>query len=189
MKLNYVYVVMLICAIVYESESEVICSEEELVRELREDIEDNGKLDCLREINDKDGKGVYKNAVWDSNCSFEAEGNNGSHWKDRLIKNYGLVKGLVDVDGNTVDNDFDDQADMCEIVRALIANGVFPGVSSDVTNINPEVVNLIECPGEEGRTKVCAATPSSFADKESWYIFLDGQAISFNSKPKYKLSE
>ena len=188
MKLRHIYIIVLICSVVYEIESEVICSEEELVRELREDIEDNGKLDCLREIKDKEGNVVNKPAVWDSNCSFEAESNT-NHWKYQLIKNYGLVKGLVDVNGNPVENDFDDQADMCEIIRALIANGVFPGISSDVTNINPDVVNLIECPGEEGRTKVCAATPSSFADKESWYIFLDGQSISFNSKPKYKLSE
>lgn len=46
----------------------------------------------------------------------------GNHWKNRLIKNYGLTKGLVDVDGNPVENEFPDQADMCEIIRALLAN-------------------------------------------------------------------
>ena len=45
-----------------------------------------------------------------------------NHWKNRLIKNYGLTKGLVDVDGNPVENDFADQADMCEIIRAMLAN-------------------------------------------------------------------
>jgi hypothetical protein len=44
------------------------------------------------------------------------------HWKTRLEKNYGVTRGLVDVNGNPVENDFDDQADMCEIIRALIAN-------------------------------------------------------------------
>jgi len=39
-----------------------------------------------------------------------------------LIKNYGLTKGLVDVDGNPVENDFPHQADMCEIIRALLGN-------------------------------------------------------------------
>lgn len=34
-----------------------------------------------------------------------------------------MTKGLVDVDGNPVDTDFEDQADMCEIVRALVFNG------------------------------------------------------------------
>lgn len=72
-------------------------------------------------------------ANWDSDCSFEA--NNPSinfffykldnHWKNRLIKNYGLTKGLVDVDGNPVENDFSDQADMCEIIRALLANSIY----------------------------------------------------------------
>lgn len=168
--------------------SEVVCSEEVLARELREDIEDNGKLDCLREIRDKNGNIINSPAAWDSDCSFESDSKT-LHWKNRLIKNYGLTKGLVDVDGNPVEEDFEDQADMCEIVRALIANGVFPNISPDVTNINPEIVNLIDCPGEEGQTEVCAATPGSFADKESWYIFLDGQAISFNGKPKYKLDD
>ena len=28
----------------------------------------------------------------------------------------------VDVDGNPVENDFSDQADMCEIIRAMLAN-------------------------------------------------------------------
>ena len=39
-----------------------------------------------------------------------------------MIKNYGLTKGLVDVDGSPVENDFSDQADMCEIIRAMLAN-------------------------------------------------------------------
>ena len=61
-------------------------------------------------------------ANWDSDCSFENNPEN-NHWKSRLEKYYGLTKGLVDVDGNPVENDFEDQADMCEIVRALVANG------------------------------------------------------------------
>ena len=36
-----------------------------------------------------------------------------------------MTKGLVDVEGNPVENDFEDQADMCEIVRALVANSKF----------------------------------------------------------------
>lgn len=166
--------------------SEVVCSEEVLARELYEDISDNGKLDCLREIHDAKGNVIQSAAAWDSDCAFEAESKT-NHWKNRLIANYGLTKGLVDVNGNPVENDFDDQADMCEIIRALIANGVFPNISTDVTNINPDIVNLIDCPGEQGQTEVCAATAGSYADKEGWYIFLDGQSITFNGKPKYKL--
>lgn len=107
--------------------TEVVCSEDELVREIVEDLEDNGKLDCLRESQpsspDESPELRAKRiaAHWNSDCSFEAESEN-FHWKTRLEKYYGLTKGLVDVDGNPVEQDFEDQADMCEIVRALVAN-------------------------------------------------------------------
>jgi len=109
------------------SNQEVVCSEDELVREIVEDLEDNGKLDCLRESSPSspDEKPEQREkriaANWNSDCSFEAESEN-FHWKTRLEKYYGLTKGLVDVDGNPVDDDFEDQADMCEIIRALVAN-------------------------------------------------------------------
>jgi hypothetical protein len=88
----------------------------------------SGKLDCLRESlpsipnENPQQKGRRLAANWDSDCSFESN-SESNHWKSRLEKYYGLTKGLVDVDGNPVENDFEDQADMCEIVRALIANG------------------------------------------------------------------
>jgi len=50
------------------------------------------------------------------------------------------------------------------------------------------VVQYIDCPGDDGQTEVCAANPGSFADNNSWYIFLDGQSIRINEKPKYELS-
>lgn len=86
-----------------------------------------GKLDCLRESlpttpNETPAQKAKREAAnWTSDCSFEA--NSDNHWKSRLEKYYGLTKGLVDVEGNPVENDFEDQADMCEIVRALVANG------------------------------------------------------------------
>ena len=109
---------------------EVVCSEDELVREIVEDLEDNGKLDCLRESQpsspdetpERRAKRIAAN--WNSDCSFESESEN-FHWKTRLEKYYGLTKGLVDVDGNPVENDFEDQADMCEIIRALVANSIY----------------------------------------------------------------
>lgn len=48
---------------------------------------------------------------------------NLDHWKNALASNYNFYKGLVNVEGEPVAEDFEDQADMCEIVRALIANG------------------------------------------------------------------
>jgi len=110
--------------------AEVVCSEDELVREIVEDLDDNGKLDCLRESlpsspnETPEQKSKRIAANWNSDCSFEAESEN-FHWKTRLEKYYGLTKGLVDVDGNPVENDFEDQADMCEIIRALVANSIF----------------------------------------------------------------
>ena len=91
-------------------------------------------------------------ANWDSDCSFESETEEeGKKWKDRLEINYKLTKGLVDVDGNPVDEDFEDQADMCEMIRALIFNGVFPNVSTDISNISKDIVQYLDCPGQEGK--------------------------------------
>lgn len=118
-----------LCSILYVK-SEVVCSEEELIRELEEDLEDNGKLDCLRESFPRGPKETDIErtkriaAEWNSDCSFEAESEKFP-WKTRLEKYYGLTKGLVDVEGEPVDDDFDDQADMCEIIRALVANSIF----------------------------------------------------------------
>ena len=53
------------------------------------------------------------------------------------------------MNGDPVDRDFDDQADMCEIIRALIASGKFKGVD-DVTNLNNDVLDQINCAGNEG---------------------------------------
>ena len=39
------------------------------------------------------------------------------------MNNYKLSKGLIDVNGDQVETDFADQADMCEIVRSLVGNG------------------------------------------------------------------
>jgi len=62
------------------SQAQVVCSEDELIRELREDIDDNGKLDCLRvslSPMDQDETEEQKTrriaSQWDSDCSFEAE--------------------------------------------------------------------------------------------------------------------
>lgn len=71
-------------------------------------------------------------------------------WFQKLQQNYGLKKGLVDVNGNPVDKDFADQADMCELIRALIANGKIEGVGDDVTNLSVDIVDNINCVGAEG---------------------------------------
>ncbi len=66
---------------------------------------------------------------------------------------------------------------------------MFPTIGSDVTAINKDIVQYIDCPGDEGQTEVCAANAGSFADRLGWYIFLDGQSITFNGKPRYELAK
>ena len=66
---------------------EVVCTEDELVKELIEDIEDNGKLDCLRESLPVPGetpkeKNMRLKANWDSDCSFESI-SDGTSWITR----------------------------------------------------------------------------------------------------------
>ena len=140
-----------------ETSSQSVCSEDELIRELYEDLIDNGKLDCLRksvspneaeETEDQKRKRIA--AEWNSDCSFEADGTGNANWLVQLTNNYGLKKGLVDVNGDPVETDFDDQADMCEIIRAFIANGKVPEVGEDVKSIDLRVLDFIDCPGSDG---------------------------------------
>jgi hypothetical protein len=125
--LSLIILITIIFSFLY-AKSECVCSEEEFIQELLEDLEDNGKLDCLRESmpNGKETemeKAKRKAAEWNGDCSFESESEKFP-WKTRLEKYYGLTKGLVNVEGEPVDEDFEDQADMCEIIRALVANSI-----------------------------------------------------------------
>ena len=74
---------------------------------------------------------------------------------------------------------------MCEIVRALVANGKIPEIGEDVKNIDMRLLDYIDCPGADGQTQVCAATGGSFADRKSWYILLEGKSITINKEPRY----
>lgn len=153
-------------------------------------------MDCLRkstspnegdETEEQRAKRIA--AEWTSDCSFEAEGTGNAAWLPKFLQTYNLKKGLVDVNGNPVESDFDDQADMCEIVRALIANGKIPEVGEDINFIDLKVLDYIDCPGNDGQTQLCAATGKSFAEKKSWYIPLDGKTININNEPKYVLDQ
>ena len=188
-------VVLTIVCYIPQINSQVVCSEDELIRELYEDIIDNGKLDCLRRTVSPNGadeteeqRKKRKAAEWDSDCSFEAENNGNANWLTKLMTNFQLKKGLVDVNGDQVDKDFDDQADMCEIVRALVANGKIPEIGEDVKSIDLKLLDYIQCPGNDGQTQVCAATGGSFAESKGWLIMLSGESITINKEPKYILS-
>lgn len=102
----------------------------------------------------------------------------------QLKKTYG-INTLVDEIGEPVDHNLPDQADMCEIVRAVIAAGLFAPITTDVTEIPFEALNYIDCPGPEGGPKICAANGISFYKSDMWTIMLDGMFLSINGFPKF----
>lgn len=163
-----------------------VCDLTTLIMEIKQDLADNGMLDCLRVINPphfveetEQQKNLRLAAQWDSPCSFEADNN----WMETLSKNFGINQ-LVDSIGDPVQTDFDDQADMCEIVRAAIAKGKFKIKDLNMQNIPvQEVIKKVDCAGtKDGRgERICAATSASYFQKDSWTIFLSSSAIKVNS--------
>jgi hypothetical protein len=190
------FLFLLILLIKFNSiNNQVVCSLDELIEEIYDDLNDNGKLDCLRvenelnlEINENfqlDEK--KRKALWTSDCSFEAElEGKESTWHQKLFENYNLKKGLVDVDGNPVQKDFDNQADMCEIIRAFVANGKFTELSEDIKYIPLILIDFISCPGNDFQTQICAVNGGSFSENHKWYILLDGQPMTINGEPYYE---
>jgi hypothetical protein len=74
---------------------------------------------------------------------------------------------------------------MCEIVRAIIAAGLLSPITSDVTNIPPEALNYISCPGTSGSFKICAVNGISYHKTDMWTILLESANIQVNSGPKF----
>ena len=175
--------------------SQHCCTQDKLIRELLEDLQDNGKLDCLRSSNNVDAGEETEDqrrrriaANWDSDCSFEAESDSGEEdWRKLFTKDYGVK--FVDVAGNPMENewqDFDDQADMCEIVRAFVAAGKF-SFGVNMNNISLDLIDRVDCVGSDNQSQLCACTTGSFAEKNKWVIFLQGQSFRVNGIPKYNI--
>ena len=106
-------------ALISNVQSASVCDLNTLIVELKQDLADNGMLDCLRIINPphfveetEEQKNLRLAAQWDTSCSFESSGN----WPEMLQKNFG-VSALVDSTGEIVKKNFEEQADMCEIIR------------------------------------------------------------------------
>jgi hypothetical protein len=84
-------------------EGDTVCTEEELITELRQDVDDNKQLDCLRKPRELDEdeeehahmKKLRISAAWDSDCAFESSGD----WLKLLKENYALEGGFLDVNG------------------------------------------------------------------------------------------
>ena len=185
------YICLIALTLLSLTSSQVVCSEDELIREIIEDITYNGKLNCLRHsspptdhIETEEEKQLRIASEWNSDCSFEAL---SEHWVDQFIKDYDLKKGLVDVHGTPFQSNSPEQADMCEIVRALVANGKFPGVSEDISTVPISIINYINCPGGNTQTKVCAVNSGSFAYKPGWYILLHPHTLTVADEPQYHL--
>jgi hypothetical protein len=169
--------------------SDSVCTLKTLRMEIREDLADNGMLDCLRKINVPHNyveteleKNARIMAQWDSSCSFETSTN----YKE-ILKNEFNISTLVDSNGEPVSQDFEDQVDLCEIIRASIANGDF-GNNIQMRKIPEDVVNKIDCSGPLGDRdgpKICAATSGSFYNKTAWNIFLKSSAITLAGKPTF----
>ena len=183
---NMLYLLTLYFILMCNIYCDNVCTLKMLRTEVYEDLADNKMLDCARRIPKQNGKSESENqkntrikAQWDTACSFEAS----QDWMSKLRENYG-IPNLVDSQGNPVGQDFEDQADMCEIVRAAIAARKFPIQNLDWRHLKQEeIVNYIGCVGSDEEKSICAVTNGSFFDHSSWEIFLSPAVIKFAGQP------
>lgn len=167
-----------------------VCTLKTLKLEILQDLEDNNMLDCLRVIEPphfKEETEHEKNrrimAQWDTSCSFEAT----NSWIESLRTSFGITN-LVDVNGDPVTTDADDQADLCEIIRAAASKNLFDIKNLDMRKLTDKIVDRIDCvgaPGDKEGPRICAASSGAFFNKASWTIFLKPSAIRFAGKPSF----
>ncbi len=118
-KKNQFTILLIVTTIFLQVSCDSVCDLKTLILEIKQDLSDNRILDCLREIEPlhiteetEDQRNLRLAAQWDTSCAFEAS----DKWLDRLMKSFG-INYLVDSVGERVGKDFDNQADLCEIVR------------------------------------------------------------------------
>ena len=177
-KLFSIFVIMLCALNLVKTDS--VCDLETFLLEVKQDLKDNGMLDCLRVIEPpnnvvetEEQKNMRIAAQWDTTCAFEAD----NDWM-RLIKDHYKISGLVDSIGEPVMKQFADQADLCEILRAGIAKNLFgPGIN--MQQIPESILDKVQCAGSGAKNgpQICAATGSSYFQKDSWSIFLKSSVI------------
>jgi len=95
---------------------------------------------------------------------------------------------LVDSTWEPVREDFEDQADLCEIIRAATVRNIFAIKDLDMRNIPISIIDKIDCAGpiwDNDGPKICAATSSSHFNNQAWTIFLKSSVIQFAWKPNF----
>lgn len=100
------------------------------------------------------------------------------------MKEVQKIANLVSADGDILEQDLDDEPDMCEFIRSAVAADKFPGFK-DLQNLDPSFLNQLDCPGTEKQTQVCAVTDSSYYNEKSWFILFEGVGLTFDSNPSY----
>lgn len=107
-------------------------------------------LDCLRVIHPPHNKEELPDdinkrlaAQWDSDCSFEGP----DSWVEEMKKIHNIPY-LVDDLGDVVEESLDDQADLCEFIRAAFVANKFPKMGT-VTNMNRDFLAKISCAGHK----------------------------------------
>lgn len=164
--------------------TDAVCDKQQLIRDLMDDLADNGYLDCVRKIEkpDKETEEEYnkrKAAEWNSSCSFETT----YDWATDLKLNYGLTE-LKNQFSGEISND-PNQADMCEIVRYAIQGGLLDPNNKDISKIDPQIFERINCIGDDDDNQICAVNGLSAFKKELWTIFLFSSNIKINGKPEF----
>ena len=196
MKNRLIFILIIIISfLINERLSDAVCDAETLIRELSEDVAYGGKLNCnLKQKSKPSNKEESKEeedkrikATWNSDCAFKAN----YDWFSIAKENYALTSLLIDEDGNTVEAPLEDQADICQLIRAMVNSNLFDGISID--KIIPEdAFETIRCPGPENirEYQICAATGGESPQRELWLILLSPSVLTINedgaSKPTFK---
>lgn len=96
------------------------------------------------------------------------------------------VKDLVNAVGEKVTHDSDQEADMCELIRAIMNSDL---MKLQVTNLKESDLDFIDCPGSHLQTEICAANQISYHQRDGWVIFFEGHGIQYQGQPSFQEGE
>jgi len=168
--------------------SDAVCDQDTFINELKQDLADNNMLDCLRVIvpphmgqETAEQKNRRLAAQWDSDCSFDGP----ESWVREMSKVFNIAS-LVNNVGDVVERDSDNEADLCEFVRAAFNANKFPKMGS-ITNMNKDFLQKVACAGHKSQTQPCAVNNESFFASKSWFILFQGMTITYDGAPDWRL--